>query len=468
MNLSINITISDAIQISYLIAAIAFMLGIKYLSSPATARKGNLFASSGMLLAIITTLFNEKIISYELIIIGVIAGSLIGVVLAKKVQMTAMPQLVAIFNGFGGAASALIASAEFINLNNTPDRFSILMISLSVLIGFVTFSGSIIAFLKLQELISGRAIVYPLQKTITAICFVIIITLSLYLIFSTTSPVVFIGLLSLCLILGILLVIPIGGADMPVVVSLLNSYSGLAAAVTGFLLNNLLLVIAGSLVGAAGLILTTIMTKAMNRSLMNVIFGNFGAVDNSTSGSDNSDKIVRSTSFEEVAILLAYADRVIFVPGYGLAVAQAQHQVRELADLLESKGVDIRYAIHPVAGRMPGHMNVLLAEANIAYDKLYDLESINDSFSNTDVSVVIGANDVINPAARDTPSSPLFGMPILNVDKSRNVVVLKRSMSPGFAGVDNDLFYMENTMMFFRDAKDGLNEIITEVKDNLL
>lgn len=255
---------------------------------------------------------------------------------------------------------------------------------------------------------------------------------------------------------------------MPVVVSLLNSYSGLAAAVTGFLLNNLLLVISGSLVGAAGLILTTIMTKAMNRSLVNVIFGNFGATDSSNSGSDNTDKIVRSTNFEEVAILLAYADRVIFVPGYGLAVAQAQHQVRELADLLESKGVDVRYAIHPVAGRMPGHMNVLLAEANIAYDKLYDLDDINDSFDNTDVSVVIGANDVINPAARDTPSSPLYGMPILNVDKSRSVVVLKRSMSPGFAGVDNDLFYMDNTMMFFRDAKDGLNEIISEVKDNLL
>ena len=255
---------------------------------------------------------------------------------------------------------------------------------------------------------------------------------------------------------------------MPVVVSLLNSYSGLAAAVTGFLLNNLLLVISGSLVGAAGLILTMIMTKAMNRSLVNVIFGNFGAVDSSSSGDDNTDKIVRSTSFEEVAILLAYADRVIFVPGYGLAVAQAQHQVRELADLLESKGVDIRYAIHPVAGRMPGHMNVLLAEANIPYDKLYDLDDINDSFDNTDVSVVIGANDVINPAARDTPSSPLYGMPILNVDKSRSVVVLKRSMSPGFAGVDNDLFYMDNTMMFFRDAKDGLNEIISEVKDNLL
>ena len=255
---------------------------------------------------------------------------------------------------------------------------------------------------------------------------------------------------------------------MPVVVSLLNSYSGLAAAVTGFLLNNLLLVISGSLVGAAGLILTTIMTKAMNRSLVNVIFGNFGATDSSDSGPDNTNKIVRSTSFEEVAILLAYADRVIFVPGYGLAVAQAQHQVRELADLLESKGVDIRYAIHPVAGRMPGHMNVLLAEANIPYDKLYDLDDINDSFDNTDVSVVIGANDVINPAARDTPSSPLYGMPILNVDKSRSVVVLKRSMSPGFAGVDNDLFYMDNTMMFFRDAKDGLNEIISEVKDNLL
>tara|TARA_B100000676_G_scaffold312039_1_gene384438 strand:- start:1259 stop:2665 length:1407 start_codon:yes stop_codon:yes gene_type:complete len=463
-----DITMNDIIQLIYLIAAIAFMLGIKYLSSPATARKGNVLASIGMLLAIIATLFNENIISYELIVLGLIIGSLIGVVLAKKVQMTAMPQMVAIFNGFGGSASALIASAEFVNLNNSTEKFSILMISLSLLIGFVTFSGSIIAFLKLQELISGRAIVYPFQKTITAICFISVIMLSSYLIFSGTSTLAFIIIISLCLLLGILLVIPIGGADMPVVVSLLNSYSGLAAAVTGFLLNNLLLVISGSLVGAAGLILTMIMTKAMNRSLVNVIFGNFGAVDSSSSGDDNTDKIVRSTSFEEVAILLAYADRVIFVPGYGLAVAQAQHQVRELADLLESKGVDIRYAIHPVAGRMPGHMNVLLAEANIPYDKLYDLDDINDSFDNTDVSVVIGANDVINPAARDTPSSPLYGMPILNVDKSRSVVVLKRSMSPGFAGVDNDLFYMDNTMMFFRDAKDGLNEIISEVKDNLL
>ena len=468
MNSLLSITMDDMIQLSYLIAAIAFMLGIKYLSSPATARKGNLFASIGMLLAVTTTLFNENIITYELIITGLILGSLIGVVLAKKVQMTAMPQMVAVFNGFGGAASALIASAEFVNINENSDKFPILMISLSVLIGFVTFSGGIIAFFKLQELISGRAIVYPFQKTITAICFISIIVLSSYLIFSTTSAFVFIIIISLCLLLGILLVIPIGGADMPVVVSLLNSYSGLAAAVTGFLLNNLLLVISGSLVGAAGLILTTIMTKAMNRSLVNVIFGNFGATDSSSLGNDNTDKIVRSTSFEEVAILLAYADRVIFVPGYGLAVAQAQHQVRELADLLQSKGVDVRYAIHPVAGRMPGHMNVLLAEANIPYDKLYDLDNINDSFDTTDVSVVIGANDVINPAARDTPSSPLYGMPILNVDKSRSVIVLKRSMSPGFAGVDNDLFYMDNTMMFFRDAKDGLNEIISEVKDNLL
>ena len=459
MDSLLDITMNDLIQLSYLIAAIAFMLGIKYLSSPATARKGNLFASIGMLLAVTTTLFNENIITYELIITGLILGSLIGVVLAKKVQMTAMPQMVAVFNGFGGAASALIASAEFVNINENSDKFPILMISLSVLIGFVTFSGSIIAFFKLQELISGRAIIYPFQT---------IIVLSSYLIFSTTSTLVFIIIISLCLLLGILLVIPIGGADMPVVVSLLNSYSGLAAAVTGFLLNNLLLVISGSLVGAAGLILTTIMTKAMNRSLVNVIFGNFGATDPSNAGNDNTDKIVRSTSFEEVAILLAYADRVIFVPGYGLAVAQAQHQVRELADLLQSKGVDVRYAIHPVAGRMPGHMNVLLAEANIPYDKLYDLDDINDSFGTTDVSVVIGANDVINPAARDTPSSPLYGMPILNVDKSRSVVVLKRSMSPGFAGVDNDLFYMDNTMMFFRDAKDGLNEIISEVKDNLL
>ena len=291
MNSLLSITMDDMIQLSYLIAAIAFMLGIKYLSSPATARKGNLFASIGMLLAVTTTLFNENIITYELIITGLILGSLIGVVLAKKVQMTAMPQMVAVFNGFGGAASALIASAEFVNINENSDKFPILMISLSVLIGFVTFSGSIIAFFKLQELISGRAIVYPFQKTITAICFISIIVLSSYLIFSTTSAFVFIIIISLCLLLGILLVIPIGGADMPVVVSLLNSYSGLAAAVTGFLLNNLLLVISGSLVGAAGLILTTIMTKAMNRSLVNVIFGNFGATDSSSLGNDNTDKM---------------------------------------------------------------------------------------------------------------------------------------------------------------------------------
>lgn len=457
------------IAYSYLAAAALFILGLKRLGSPATARSGNLLAAIGMFIAVSITLLDREILRYELIVIGIAVGSLIGTILARTIKMTAMPQMVAIFNGVGGAASALIASSEFLRHFQSGTAIPMhvsLTIALGTLIGIVTFSGSIVAFGKLQDLISTRPVTFPLQRLLSLVLFASLVTMTGYLTVASDNLIIFIALGSISALLGILLVMRIGGADMPVVISLLNSYSGLAAAAAGFALNNLILIIAGAFVGAAGIILTHIMTTAMNRSLANVVFGAFGATaaPESRSSDTAEQRPVHDTTAEDAAILLAYANSVIFVPGYGLAVAQAQHQVRELGELLEDRGVVVKYAIHPVAGRMPGHMNVLLAEANVPYEKLFDLEQINDEFARTDVTVVIGANDVVNPAARNVPESPIFGMPILNADHSNHVVVLKRSMNTGFAGIENDLFYTDNTLMLFGDARASVSNLIQAVK----
>jgi NAD(P) transhydrogenase subunit beta len=457
------------IKLFYLLAAVLFIIGLKRLSSPATARNGNWVAAVGMLIAIVATAWFSGILTWQWIIAGMIIGSLVGGIFARTVKMTAMPEMVALLNGFGGGASALVASAEFLSPVSevgvgAPWHIN-LTVGLSVLVGCVTFSGSLIAYAKLQELITGRAVTYPLQKTLNALLLLVIVASIVFLIIRPDNGLVFAGLAVLALILGVLSVIPIGGADMPVVISLLNSYSGIAASLTGFVINNEGLVISGALVGASGIILSNIMCKAMNRSLGNVLFGAFGSSVAQVGAGDGGDKTYREVNHENCAMMLAYAKLVVIAPGYGLAVAQAQHEVRELADMLEKRGVEVKYAIHPVAGRMPGHMNVLLAEANVPYDKLYDMDQINPEFARTDVVLVIGANDVVNPAARNDPSSPIYGMPILDVDHSQNVVVLKRSMRPGFAGIDNALFYEPRTRMLFGDAKDSMKKLITEVKN---
>jgi len=455
----------------YLVAAVLLFLGLKRLSSPATARNGNAIAALGILLAVVVTLLDRSIEreGFYVIVAGIVVGAGVGAVLARSIQMTAMPQLVAVFNGFGGAGSAVVASAEYLRLADGGEGIPIdvsVTIMLGTLVGLVTFSGSIVAFTKLQELIDGKPVTFPLQKTISAVIFAGIAALIVYLIaVDDPTAAAYYGLVFLCLLLGVLMVIPIGGADMPVVISLLNSYSGIAAAMAGFALGNTMLIIAGSLVGAAGLILTQIMTKAMNRSLVNVLFGAFGAQTSSAAAGGEQDKAVREATPDDAAVAMAYSGTVVLVPGYGLAVARAQHQLKELSELLEERGVDVRYAIHPVAGRMPGHMNVLLAEADVPYDKLFDLDEINDRFPNTDFVLVVGANDVVNPAARDEQGSPIYGMPILEVDKSGQVLVLKRSMNPGFAGLDNELFYKDNTMMLFGDAQESLTRLIGAVKD---
>jgi len=459
-------------QLAYLLAAVLFIVGLKRLSHPATARRGNTISAIGMLIAIVTTLLDQQILSVELIVLGGVLGSGAGLWMARAVPMTAMPQMVGILNGFGGGASLLVAAAEWHRLVQTSEQLPVdiaVTIYASTLIGAVTFSGSMIAAAKLQELVPGRAVVFPGQHPINLMLVVALLAAGIYLTVGPDHPELFLALNAGALLLGILLVIPIGGADMPVVISLLNSYSGLAAASTGFVIRNPGLIITGALVGASGIILTQIMCKAMNRSLLNVLFGGFGAAASGGGGTDArtaalTARGVREVTVEDAALLLAFARSVIIIPGYGLAVSQGQHQVRELADLLEKRGVSVKYGIHPVAGRMPGHMNVLLAEANVPYDKLFDMEQINPEFAHTDVALVIGANDVVNPAARNTPSSPLFGMPILAVDQAANVVVMKRSMNPGFAGVENELFYDRKTAMLFGNAKDSLLRLIAEVK----
>ena len=458
------------IDIAYLVAAVSFMYGLKMLSHPKTARNGNMIASLGMLIAIVTTVILGTDLNLTMIGVAMVIGSIIGVFFAIRVEMTQMPQLVAMFNGFGGGASALVASAEFLKTSGVESSiFLITSITLSVLIGTLTFTGSFIAFGKLQGLVTTKPVTFPGQQILNAIL-AIAMFLAAYMIpeYGMTSFYIILGLSAL---LGILLVIPIGGADMPVVISLLNSYSGIAAAMTGFVLVESnpsagnALIICGSLVGASGMILTQIMCKGMNRSLVNVIFGAVGGdVDTGSSGG-GKELNIKSYATEEAAMIFDAAEKIIIVPGYGLAVAQAQHAVREVAEFLEGKGKTVLYAIHPVAGRMPGHMNVLLAEANISYDQLKDLDEINPEFEDCDVALVLGANDVVNPAARTETGSPIYGMPILNVDKARTVMVNKRSMNAGFAGIQNELFGYDNTIMIFGDAKDMLTQLLSDLKE---
>ena len=472
------------IDIAYLLASVLFIFGLKRLQSPATARHGNQLAAFGMLVAIVATLFMHSILTPAEMIGGLALGGLVGVILAKRVQMTGMPELVAAFNGFGGLASVGVAGAEIArvmmpNASLGPDGalFSTtasVTIGLSILIGMVTFTGSFVAFGKLSEKISGNPISFPGMRLFTAVLALAAIGGTVYMVmgagdFPTVSDPVVIGALvvtAAAFILGILLVIPIGGADMPVVVALLNSYSGLAASATGFVLNNTALIVSGALVGASGFILTNIMCVAMNRSLFNVLLGGFGgdAGDDETSGFSVEGKSIQSTTADDTAILLSYAESVIIVPGYGMAVAQAQHAVRELSEELIKRGITVRFAVHPVAGRMPGHMNVLLAEANVPYDQLFEMDDINGDFGTCDVSLIIGANDVVNPAARHDKASPIYGMPILNVDNSKTSIVLKRSMRPGYAGIANELFYNSNNRMLFGDAKDSISEVVSEIK----
>ncbi len=451
----------------YVFSAVLFILGLKRLSHPKTARSGNTIASVGMLIAIVVTLVSYEVLDYKLIVIGMIIGSIIGATFAIKVKMTGMPQMVAIFNGFGGGASALVASAEFFSRISTGDQTTFLLstISLSVLIGTLTFTGSFIAFGKLQGFISGQPIVFKGQKVLNALIALALVASAVGMVIVPGNMVFYFGfLVALSALIGITLVIPIGGADMPVIISLLNSYSGIAAAATGFVLLNNGLIISGALVGASGLILTNIMCKGMNRSLVNVIFGAVG-LEQKGATSTQKQMNIKSYSTEEAAMIFDAAEKIIVVPGYGLAVAQAQHAVREVADFLESKGKKVLYAIHPVAGRMPGHMNVLLAEANIPYEQLKDLDEINPEFEDCDVALILGANDVVNPAARHDKSSPIYGMPILDVDKSRTVIINKRTMNPGFAGIANELFGYDNSIMVFGDAKKMLTDLLKDLKD---
>ena len=457
----------NAAGIAYIVSAILFILGLKRLGSPTTARTGNRLSALAMLLAVLATVFSNDIASWEWILVGVIIGSGIGAYSARKVQMTSMPQLVAIFNGLGGATSAVVAAGELIRLIDLdeliPQDVSITIMS-SVIVGGATLTGSLIAYGKLQGVVPTRPLLLPIRHVINTVLLLGMIGSTAWFVIDPSIST-FLTAAIMAVALGILIVIPIGGADMPVVIALLNSYSGIAGAATGFVLGNNILIIAGSLVGASGLILTRIMTKAMNRSLVNVMLGGFGVDDSTMGASGDDERPVTSILPEDAALILGYAQSVIFVPGYGLAVAQAQHQVRELADLLKIKGITVKYAIHPVAGRMPGHMNVLLAEANVPYDELKDLDEINGEFSSTDVAVVIGANDVTNPSARNDKSSPIYGMPILNVDQAQSVIMMKRSMSSGFAGVQNELFFLEKTQMLFGDAKNSVEKIVGEIKD---
>ena len=453
----------------YLVTIVTFILALRFLSNPATARRGNQIGAAGMLLAVAVTFAKSGLTSYWEIVVGMLIGGGFGAFAARRVRMTAMPQMVALFNGVGGGAASLIALAELHRILPQPGRPKIdiaLAIMLSGLIGAISFSGSLVAFAKLQELIKGRPITYPGQKVGNLLLLGACVGLGIALTAGVQDEWLLWAVVGGALLFGVLFVLPIGGADMPVVISLLNAFTGLAVAVSGFELENNVLIVSGALVGASGTLLTMMMGRAMNRSIANVLFGAFGQVTASAAavaaGTDGGT--VRSASAEDVAVMLAYAHKVVFVPGYGLAVAQAQHDVRALADLLEEKGVEVSYAIHPVAGRMPGHMNVLLAEANVPYPQLKEMDDANPEFSRTDVAVVVGANDVVNPDARANQSSPIYGMPILNVDDASTVVVLKRSMNPGFAGIENPLFYNPKTVMLFGDAKESITKLIQDVK----
>ncbi len=467
------------VYLAYLLSAVLFIVGLKLLSSPRTARRGNLCGALGMLIAVVATLRQSRpdgtpiIEDFSLIIIGLIVGGTAGALMAKRVQMTAMPQMVGLLNGFGGGASALVAFAEYIRMSGDASisawvggavGYDVLVtLVLSLLIGSITFTGSMIAFAKLQGIMGGAPILYTMQKQINALMLVAALVLGVLFVLDPSRWLFLVIIIALALILGITSVIPIGGADMPVVISLLNSYSGIAAAMTGFVLSNNALIITGTLVGASGFILTNIMCKAMNRSLGNVLFAGVGVDYEAGTTTSETRTVVRYTP-EDAAFILENAQSVIIVPGYGLAVAQAQHILHEMSKILIERGATVRYAIHPVAGRMPGHMNVLLAEANVPYDLLLEMDQINDDFQNTDVALVVGANDVVNPAARYKKDSPLYGMPILNVDHARTVMVIKRSLNPGFAGEDNELFYMKNTMMVFGDAKKVVTDLVQVLK----
>jgi NAD(P) transhydrogenase subunit beta len=459
----------DWIELAYLAALITFIIGLRRLSSPATARSGNRVAAVGMLVAIVATLVDRRVASFGAIAVAMVIGAAIGAVGARRVKMTAMPQMVALFNGVGGGAAALVAAAEYHRLAPLPGRAplqEVIAIAFSAVIGSLSFAGSIVAFAKLQELIGGRPITFGAQRAVNAAFAAAAVALAVVICFTDSQPLFFLAA-AIALVLGIMVVLPIGGADMPVVISLLNSATGLAAAATGFVLHSNILIVSGTLVGASGTLLTQMMGRAMNRSITNVLFGAFGSVTPGAAGAAGGggpvDGVVREVSAADAAVMLAFAQRVIVVPGYGLAVAQAQHVIRELADMLEARKVDVKYAIHPVAGRMPGHMNVLLAEADVPYPLLVEMDDINPEFPRTDVVLVVGANDVTNPAARTSPDSPIYGMPILEVDKARQVIVLKRSMKPGFAGIDNDLYLSPTTSMLFGDAKASLQALVTEV-----
>ena len=451
------------VQLTYIAASVMFIVGLKMLGRASTARRGNLLSAAAMLVAVLATLVRGGL-DFTWIIAGLLVGSAVGLVAARRVQMTQMPEMVALFNGSGGLASMLVGWAEYHNAVEVP-TFTAIAIFFAVLVGAVAFTGSVVAFGKLSERIPGRPILFTGQQPANALLALAIVASGVaFIVAPEAGYPVFIVLMLLALLLGVLAVIPIGGADMPIVVSLLNSYSGIAASAAGFIIGNNVLIVAGSLVGASGLILTQIMCKSMNRSLANVLFSGFGAAAGGAGGREVEGE-VQPISAEDAYFMLEAARSVLFVPGYGMAVAQAQHAVRELADLLEANGAEVRYAIHPVAGRMPGHMNVLLAEANVPYEQLVEPEDVNPSMSTVDVAVVIGANDVVNPAAREDRSSPLYGMPIINVDEARTVFVLKRSMKPGFSGVENELFYKPNTRMLFGDAKASISTLVSEFKE---
>lgn len=457
------------IRVAYLIAAILFIVGIKMLGKTPTARRGNTLSAIAMLIAIVATLLNQNILSYTEIMVTILLSGAIGIYAARKVEMTSMPEMIALLNGFGGLASALVSTSEFWGMTQESRLPSLdgmvgTSMALSILIGAVTFSGSMVAFGKLKGIITGRAIVFSGQHIINLALLLAAIACSVLLVINPSTSVWVITLLGIALLLGILAVIPIGGADMPVVIALLNSYTGIAAAATGFVLSNHVLIITGALVGTAGLILTQIMCKAMNRSLINVVLGGFGQTAGSGDG-EVEDIVVKEVGVEESAMLFDSVSSVIIVPGYGMAVAQAQHAVRELSELLEKRNISVKFAIHPVAGRMPGHMNVLLAEANIPYDKLIEMEQINDEFSTTDIALIIGANDVVNPAAKTNPASPIHGMPVLNVENAQTVIVCKRGMSAGYAGIENELFGYPNCLMLFGDAKTTITQVVTELKE---
>jgi H+-translocating NAD(P) transhydrogenase subunit beta len=456
------------ISLAYIAAALLFVFGLRRLSSPRTARSGNRLAGAGMLIALAATLLDRSILSYWEIAIGTVIGAGVGIYSARRVQMTAMPQMVALFNGAGGATAALVSIAEFLRATGHGETIAVgpaASGALGIAIGAISFTGSLVAFGKLQEILPGRPLLFSGRHVVNALLALGVIVLGGWVAPPAATPSAVWALFGVALLLGILVVLPIGGGDMPVMISVLNSLTGVAAALTGIVLANQVLVVAGMLVGASGTLLTLLMSRAMNRPISNVMFGGFGATTAAASAPGSAvARPVRQTSAEDAAVAMAFANRVIVIPGYGLAVAEAQRQIKELSSELERRGVDVKYAIHPVAGRMPGHMNVLLAEADIPYDQLLDMDQVNPEFDHTDVALVVGANDVVNPAARTDRGSPIYGMPILDADHAKNVIVLKRSMNPGFAGIDNALFYEPNTQMLFGDAKKSLVQLTDALK----